>query len=270
MVTQKLKPIEINQEDAFLYIIKCIREEEDIKQYGYNVYLPKIMKTYLMSVHDMEYKEVTKHYKFISPVFYSAAWELCRRGILRPGISKLGEQSSHEGSAGNGYSITPFGETWLKEADKEEYVPTEPERFGELMGKYNPRFGSGFAERAQEAIRCYGAHAYLACCAMCGAAAESIMLTCAIKIKQSEESVLKIYRSSGGRGRIEDIVINPLKKRIKNEIKTHNSILKYWRDISSHGKKSDISDVEAYLALVQLLMLAQVVNDNWDSFKKTD
>ncbi|PIU85249.1 MAG: hypothetical protein COS67_08910 [Deltaproteobacteria bacterium CG06_land_8_20_14_3_00_44_19] len=41
-----------------------------------------------------------------------------------------------DGGAGNGYSITPFGHIWLKEGGQDDFVPTEPERFGEILEKY--------------------------------------------------------------------------------------------------------------------------------------
>lgn len=33
----------------------------------------------------------------LSPIFYDAAWELCRRGIVRPGVRRSGEQAVEEG-----------------------------------------------------------------------------------------------------------------------------------------------------------------------------
>src|SRR5438477_20949 len=45
----------------------------------------------------------------ISPVFYEAAWELCRRGIVRPGIRRSGDQAVEEG----GYSLTVGGRATL-------------------------------------------------------------------------------------------------------------------------------------------------------------
>ena len=121
---------------------------------------------------------------------YAAAWELCRRGILRPGVRQYQEQATPGGSAGDGYSITPFGRQWLAEATQDDFVPTEPERFGQMMACYRERFGKAFQERAQEAIRCYGAHAYVACCTMCGAAAEAILLTIAIGKEEERYRVL--------------------------------------------------------------------------------
>jgi hypothetical protein len=67
-----------------------------------------------------------------------------------------------------------------------------------MLAPYQQRFGPSFQERAQEVIRCYGAHAYLACCTMCGAAAEPIFLATAIA-KENEDTVLRQYSALGGR-----------------------------------------------------------------------
>ena len=38
------------------------------------------------------------------PIFANAAWTLCRRGILRPGVSRHLAQATDQGSAGSGFS----------------------------------------------------------------------------------------------------------------------------------------------------------------------
>jgi hypothetical protein len=106
--------------------------------------------------------EIEPRLREMMPACYAAAWDLCRRGILRPGIREYGAQSTDDGASGNGYTVTPFGEQWLAESNRDDFVPTEPERFAHMFAPYQPRFGVSFQERAQEAIRCYGAHASLA------------------------------------------------------------------------------------------------------------
>ena len=182
---------------------------------------------------------------------------------MRPGVHSYGAQATQDGSAGNGYSMTPFGQEWVKQSDSDDYVPTEPARFAEMLKPYRVRFGPGFYERAQEAVRCYNAHTYLACCAMCGGASESIILAVAIA-KKDESSVLKMYCSEGGRGRVENLVVGHLKEHQKREYQSYSTLLKYWRDESSHGRKSDIQDNEAYTSIVLLLRFAKFVNDFWD------
>lgn len=267
------KSITINEEDAFNFIVRILREGLKIipyPNYGYDLYLPNVMQEYLITVQGIELQNTKgKYMEIISPLFYSAAWNLCRRGILRPGVSSWGKQSTDRGSAGDGYSITIFGYEWLKECDEDDYVPSEPERFAKILSNFGPRFGPGFNERAQEAIRCYGAHTYIACCAMCGAATESIILSIAIAKNGDEDKILKIYFSRGGRGRIENLIIGQKEMNIKNEFLGYSSLLKYWRDVASHGKKSNITDNEAYTSLALLLRFAQFANERWDDLIKS-
>ena len=169
----------INYEDAMKSLIDWLKKgcpSDGHHSYGYDVYLTHIIKKSSTDFHEQ---------KTNSPMFFDAAWELCRRGILRPGIKTTGAQATEEGNAGVGYCITPFGKKWLEE-DEDIFIPTEPERFAQMLEPYKKTFGPGYHERAQQAIRCYGAHAYLACCSMCGAAAESILLATAIKKTNDE------------------------------------------------------------------------------------
>jgi len=58
-----------------------------------------------------------------------------------------------------------------------------------------------------EAIKCRNAEAWLACCAMSGAAAESVLLALAIAKVGNEEHVLQAYRQSSGRQRVLKLVV---------------------------------------------------------------
>lgn len=169
----------MTQEDAIRIIVEVVRTEppREFGHYGYDIYIPNLIYRHLLRANrTQDQRERDRLVNELSADFYAAAWELCRRGIIRPGVQTRGAQATDDGSGGNGYSITPFGKQWLAEADHETFVPTEPERFAQMLAPFRVRLGAGFHQRAQEAIRCYGAHAYLACCAMCGAAAESVLL----------------------------------------------------------------------------------------------
>src|SRR5712691_12980162 len=204
----------MNDEDALNYLIRWLRNPQETmySNYGYDVYIPNIIRLYVQENESLNPSHFTFNARIeadnrieeLSPYFYAAAWDLCRRGILRPGVRRMREQETPDGSAGNGYSITPFGRTWLAESDRDDFVPTEPGRFAAMLKPFQLRLGPGFYERAQEAVRCYGAHAYLGCCALCGAAAESILLAVATA-KKSEEEVLSMYASAQGRSRVENI-----------------------------------------------------------------
>jgi hypothetical protein len=97
-------------------------------------------------------------------------------------------QSTEDGSAGSGYSITTAGHAWINDTEHATFIPTEPSRFAELIGRFRANLGEGFFQRAQEAINCHSATAYLACRAMCGGATESILLRLAIEKDGSEEN----------------------------------------------------------------------------------
>ena len=251
-------------EDAERVIIRGIREKPTFEypNYGYDIYLSNTIRWHLCESGGREKDALEQATRDLWPTFVAAAWELCRRGVIRPGVHQLSAQSTERGSAGEGYSITSFGAQWAAEADFDDFVPTEPQRFAHMLAPYVARFGPGFRERAQEAVRCYGAHAYLACCAMCGASAESVLLAAAIA-KDGEESVLKTYASAAGRSRVQKNLLVNVAGPLQREFNNLSVLLKYWRDEASHGVRSDIADNEAYTSLALLLRLAMFVDKNW-------
>jgi hypothetical protein len=255
-------------EDATKILIQFLREQNHggFARYGYQIYLPALITTYFRKAGVQNPESKVRE---VSPIFYNAAWELCRRGILRPGVKYHGAQATPDGSSGNGYSITPFGDTWLQEAKHDDFVPTEPERYGRIVGQYKSIYGPGFHERAQQAVRCYGAHAYLACCAMCGAAAESIILAAAVAKEGRQDIVLKKYKAAHGRRNVENILVGKARKPLQEDYRAYSSLLKYWRDEAAHGKSSNIDDNEAYTSLALLLRLAMFVKDNWAELTST-
>lgn len=261
----------MNEEDALNYLIRWLRGPRQLgyHDYGYDAYLPNVIRTYLQEQEGLDPSRHANRVRELSPVFYEAAWELCRRGIIRPGVRVYEAKCTEHGHAGGGHSITSFGRAWLAESDHDDFVPTEPGRFAAMLKPFQARFGPGFYERAQEAVRCYGAHAYLACCAMCGAAAESILLAVAVA-KRGEEEVLRTYRSASGRSKVEnDIVLGQAREELRREFRGYSGLLKYWRDEASHGRASKITDNEALTSLALLLRFAQHVNDHWNEIVGT-
>jgi len=127
---------------------------------------------------------------------------------------------------------------------------------------YRVRFGPGFHQRAQAAVSCYGANIYLACCAMCGAAAESILLATAIA-REGEASVLRTYASSRGRSRVEQMVTSRIVEPLRLDFTSHTRLINYWRDESAHGRASNISENEAFTSLALMLRFALFVDSNW-------
>ena len=259
-----------NVEDALKVIIQRIKDPSpsEYSNYGYDIFLPNLIRDYSRTTEARGMFDIEQRVKELSPLFLAASWELCRRGIIRPGVKMLGAQATSEGSGGAGFSITPFGLSWLSESQHDYIVPTEPERFARMMSPFIDKLGIGFKERSQEAIRCYGAHAYLACCTMCGAAAESILLALAVK-KTDKDKVLSIYKTANGRARVENLIIGKVREQLQKEFRGYLILLKYWRDEASHGHSSGITDDEAYTSLAILLRFAHYVNDNWGELTKT-
>ncbi len=247
------------EDDALNFLVRALRDtKQNLGNYGYEVYMPHVFDLYLKDVCGFrDLHDNRRAYREIAPVFYAAVWELCRRGVLRPGVMTFGGQETGQI---DGYSITPTGAKWIKEAAQYDCLPIEPGRFSKLLDGFTARFGVGFQERSQEAIRCYGTNAYLACCAMCGAAAESILLAVAIA-KDGDQA-------SGGRDESEKLILASQPDNIQSECRGYLGLLKYWGDLMPHGKASGITEGEAYTSLAFLLRFAQFVNDRWEELTK--
>jgi hypothetical protein len=199
-------------------------------------------------------------YPYYRP-FYDAAWELCRRGILRPG--RVAPRNQRQADAmGDWFSITDFGKRWLAEQADHTFVPSDPGRLTEILLKFEPRYGQGFRQRASEAVACHRLGTYLASCVMAGAAAESILLAVAIA-KMGEEVAMKEYASRSGRKAITDKIVHGLPGGITEQFKSLCELLNYWRDQAGHGTASTISEIEAFHAISRLLRFAQFASDNW-------
>lgn len=254
----------MNEEDANNLLLSWLRslDHGQYGSYGYDVYLPNLIRGYFERELRGNQQAVELKVRELMPAMFSAGWELCRRGILRPGVNRHNAQATDDGSAGAGYSVTPFGRRWLEEAQFDDFVPSEPGRFAAMLNAYKDRFGAGFHQRSQEAIRCYGAHAFLSCAVMCGAAAESVILAAA-SAKCGEEKVLAEYRSASGRKKVENLLVGGARAPIPDEYRGYTTLLKYWRDESAHGRRSDIQDNEAYTSLAMLLRLCKFVADHW-------
>lgn len=197
----------------------------------------------------------------LSPIFYEAAWELCRRGIVRPGVRRAGEQAVEEG----GYSLTVAGRAALANLDTATILIAQPGSLAATFNGYRQLFGDGFHQRAMEAIRCRNAEAWLACCAMVGAAAESVLLAIAIAKEGDEERVLRVYRGNRGRQAVLNMIIGQADTQRRNTLTTFAGIVSLWRDDAAHGRASPIDTSNADEALRQLLHLCQWVAREWDN-----
>lgn len=248
----------MTEEDALNHFISVMRSDAPLGKFGYEVHLDEVIGHYLKA-HRLLVADTDRNGRLmdeLSPHFLSAAWDLCRRGILRPGVRERRAQATQEGAGGTGYCLTPFGRRWLADATSEKIAALIPGRFVELLGRHTRRFGAGYTSRGSEAIRCYNAHAYLACCAMCGAAAESILLALASE-RQKPAAVIELYRRAGGRAKVQNVIIGGSPDHVKREFQGFMVLLSYWRDEAAHGKASAIQETEAFTSLMLLLRLAR-------------
>lgn len=253
-------------DDAASYLLEYIRtprSADGYPSYGYEIYLPNVVAGYLVEVernttHHSQLRD-SQRARELSSTFYDAAWDLCRRGILRPGVKRLGGQSDN--GTGNGYSVTALGRSWI-EQDTPSPLISDPSRLGALFSALSERLGRGFLQRATEAARCHNFGAYLACCAMCGAAAEAILLSVAIAKCGDENSVMALYRGAGGRQKVIKSIIGQAKTSISGPFESATGLLSYWRDETAHGTVSNISEIEAHEAIARLLRFAQFTCDN--------
>jgi hypothetical protein len=253
----------IDDAAAFLVdFLRMPRPDHGFSTYGYEIYLPRVVVVaYLQEIertpeHLLNYN--SSRGADLSPFFLEAAWDLCRRGILRPGIRKFGAQAD----GGSGYCVTTLGQRWIDEGAPAVFV-AQPDRLSQLFDKLSQRLGPGFLQRASEAGRCHSFGAYIGCCAMCGAAAESILLAVAIAKSGDEGATLTTYRAAGGRRKVVERVVGQARQPIADPFRRAAELLSFWRDEAAHGLASTISEIEAHEALARLVRFAQFATDNW-------
>jgi hypothetical protein len=254
-------------EDAAAFIVDCIAKSgasAAYSSYDYEIYVPNIIFNFLREIekppgHESTWRDGPR-VRELTPVFSEAAWELCRRGILRPGIRSFGGQG--DGHTGHGYTITALGRDWI---GRRAIMPIvfDRTRLGQLFESFSTRLGRGFQQRATEAATCHALSCYLASCAMCGAAAESVLLCVAIAKTGDEASVLKTYLAAHGRKRTIDSIVQGARPSVADPFKAATSLLSYWRDEAAHGIVSEISEIEAHTALGRLVRFSQFTCDNW-------
>jgi hypothetical protein len=123
-------------------------------------------------------------------------------------------------------------------------------------------FGDAYKLRTQDAVLAYSGHAYFACCAMVGAAAEAILLKAAVA-KLGQEKAEKLYFNSRGRSQLQKSLLGQQTDNFRAEFERHTSLVDYWRDQSAHGHQTGIREGEAYMALSGLLRFAHFASDKW-------
>jgi hypothetical protein len=276
-------PIEVklhswSEDDALARIISELRnptrcDPVSTPDYGFDLYLPRL----LYHILDEQRRSTPQHQgagsylmntRHNSANFYAAAWNLCLRGVLTPGpIHPIPHGSGGIPTdivVGGGFNLTAFGREWVQEASGSECVPAEYGRFAQMLASHAARFGEGYHSRSQEAARCYQAHAYYGCCAMCGAAAESVLIALAVAKTGDEERVLRDYNTASGRSKLERLLTGQRSEQVRQSFTTYADLIKYWRDSAAHGASVVIGEEEAFTALMILLRLAQFADSRWE------
>jgi hypothetical protein len=282
----KLQLLEYTEEEALSLILTNLRNprRDPISRpdYGNDLYIPNVILDCLTEIQAQSHKHNSRSSGDVSHIlfemdtqtnstpFYDAAWNLCTRGILRPGIIYPQRQFEYIEIIGAGFNLTPYGRQWLNQTSGYECIPSQYGRFSQLLARHTHRFGNGYQVRSQEAVSCYRAHTYLACCVMCGAASESILLALATAKTGDEERVLRDYGTATGRTKIEKLLLSQQNSYVYQELPNYTNLLKYWRDDAAHGADTTISESEAFTSLLLLLRFAQFADQGWDKLTTTN
>lgn len=229
------------------------------QDYGYDLYPTRVTRLVAEQRHGNDRQALAEALTEMSPIFMEAAWELCRRGMVRPGIRNVNSQATDEG----GYSLTIAGEAALDDLDETTILISQPGSLAATLAGYRGRLGEGFHQRAQEAINCRNAEAWLACCAMVGAAAESVLLALAIAKTGDEDDILRRYRQAGGRQKVLNVIVGQANQITRDTLTTFSNIISFWRNEAAHGRASPIGTANADEALRQLLHMCQWVDREW-------
>jgi hypothetical protein len=245
-------------DEAIAHTIDILHADR-AKQYGYDLYPPQVARAFVERQKSIRDAEREGKVRQVTPIFMDAAWELCRRGLVRPGVRTIDEQAVKE----TGYSLTEAGRAALPKIDAANILVMQPGSLAATFANYKQRFGDGFIQRSTEAIRCRDAEAWLACCAMAGAAAESILLALAIAKKGDEQLVLHAYGQRSGRQKVLNMVTGPLDVNHRNTLTTFTGIISLWRDEAAHGRATPLTTANADEALRQLLHMSQWVDKEW-------
>ena len=246
--------------DAAIAILVELLRKGQAGNYGYDLYARRGAEEAARSQNPRDPGGRERITIELTPVFFDAAWELCRRGFVRPGVRRTQDQAVGDG----GYSLTVAGRAALAAMNPADFVLTQPGSLAATFEQYRNRFGEGFLQRSLEAIKCRDAEAWLACCAMVGAAAESVLLALAIAKTGDEERVIAIYRQARGRQRVLDLIIAGATAQRRNTMATFAAIISLWRDEAAHGRASLLATANADEALRQLLHMCQWVDREWD------
>ncbi len=129
-------------EDATAFIIDFIaktRAGAAYSDYGYDVYVPNVVAAYLAEVEKIPQHLARDHAREreLTPFFFDAAWEFCRRGVLRPGVPNSGNADNR------GFSVTILDRSWITSGALAPIV-LDVRRLSALFTSLSSCLGAGF------------------------------------------------------------------------------------------------------------------------------
>jgi hypothetical protein len=253
-------PAAPTEDQALSFLTELLRSGQNIGRNQYEVYLDVVAERYVLARVTTQPGSSVDVRPVIAP-FYSAAWALCRIGVLRPGPTPgHSHLMGYNHEEAQGYGITEYGRRWI--AETPPTLPPLVNPMTDMLLGAGRNFGAAYKLRTRDAVLAYNGHAYFACCAMVGAAAEAIMLQAAIT-KLGEEEAERLYFSSRGRSQLQNRLLGQQTGGFRTQFERHTELISYWRDESAHGHETEIKEGEAYMALSGLLRFAHFASDNW-------
>ena len=147
--------IEIAQEFIVLILIDANRKgnlhSSAIANFDYDVHLDTAMAAYkqyhqintdLRFEHDnLKRDKIQKLDKKCKQLFSDAIWDLCRKGILRPGPSFVSDTYKQPQLVNEGFAVTKYGQDWIMKFTIDDLLPADPNRLSQVFEKYQKLFG---------------------------------------------------------------------------------------------------------------------------------
>lgn len=107
----------LNTDEALNYILKWLREPGPAMhgQHGYHATIVSLAEHYVREVLGKQHPDTVENEDTysVSTALYDAAWELARRGIVRPSVQNSFMQFAAYNAAGGGFTLTAIGAEWL-------------------------------------------------------------------------------------------------------------------------------------------------------------
>lgn len=114
--TANLKP-PLSTDDALNYILQSLRVQGPAShgQNGYHVTVTSLATRYVREVLARKHPDPVENEDTyaVSIALYDAAWELARRGVVRPSVHTSFMQWDAFHAAGGGFTLTAVGAEWL-------------------------------------------------------------------------------------------------------------------------------------------------------------